>query len=131
VTKVNCSYEFCLGAAVTEDHLVRKIDTALDLCWLRGELRSELSPHYSSMGRPSIDPTIRMLVVGCCNPLGAIDLPRSASEPRLSLVLQARHRRCHPYGFTPSIAAWRHQVVFEIGRTVAQSERQKLILSPG
>jgi hypothetical protein len=48
--------------AVPEDHLVRKIDAALDLSWLRGEL----GPHYSSMGRPSIDPelVIRMLVVG-------------------------------------------------------------------
>jgi transposase len=55
-------YEFCLGDAVPEDHLVRKIDAALDLCWLR----SELVPHYSTMGRPSIDPElmIRMLVVG-------------------------------------------------------------------
>ena len=55
-------YEFRLGEAVPEDHLVRKIDTALDLSWLRGEL----APHYSSMGRPSIDPElmIRMLVVG-------------------------------------------------------------------
>jgi len=55
-------YEFRLGDAVPEDHLVRKIDTALDLSWLR----SELTPHYSSMGRPSIDPElmIRMLVVG-------------------------------------------------------------------
>jgi transposase len=55
-------YEFHLGDAVPEDHLVRKIDAALDLSWLR----DELSPHYSSMGRPSIDPElmIRMLVVG-------------------------------------------------------------------
>ena len=55
-------YEFHLSDAVPEDHLVRKIDTALDLSWLRGEL----APHYSSMGRPSIDPElmIRMLVVG-------------------------------------------------------------------
>src|SRR5258708_20045761 len=55
-------YEFHLNDAVPEDHLVRKIDTALDLSWLR----SELAPHYSSMGRPSIDPAlmIRMLVVG-------------------------------------------------------------------
>jgi transposase len=55
-------YEFHLGDAVPEDHLVRKIDAALDLSWLR----SELGPHYSSMGRPSIDPelVIRMLVVG-------------------------------------------------------------------
>src|SRR6202790_5111651 len=55
-------YEFRLGDAVPEDHLVRKIDTALDLSWLR----SELASHYSSMGRPSIDPElmIRMLIVG-------------------------------------------------------------------
>jgi transposase len=55
-------YEFHLGEAVPEDHLVRKIDSALDLSWLR----SELAPHYSSIGRPSIDPElmIRMLVVG-------------------------------------------------------------------
>lgn len=55
-------YEFCLGDAVSEDHLVRKIDAALDLSWLRGEL----APHYSSMGRPPIDPElmIRMLVLG-------------------------------------------------------------------
>jgi len=41
---------------------VRKIDIALDLSWLRGEL----APHYSTVGRPSIDPElmIRMLAVG-------------------------------------------------------------------
>jgi transposase len=55
-------YEFYLSDAVPGDHLVRRIDTALDLSWLR----SELAPHYSSMGRPSIDPElmIRMLIVG-------------------------------------------------------------------
>ena len=55
-------YEFHLGDAVPGDHLVRKIDAALDLSWLR----NELAAHYSSMGRPSIDPElmIRMLVVG-------------------------------------------------------------------
>ena len=55
-------YQFNLEDAVPDDHLVRRIDAALDLSWLR----SDLSPHYSSMGRPSIDPElmIRMLVVG-------------------------------------------------------------------
>jgi transposase len=55
-------YKFDLDEAVPEDHLVRKIDAALDLSWLR----SELASHYSSMGRPSIDPElmVRMLVVG-------------------------------------------------------------------
>ena len=55
-------YKFHWADAVPEDHLVRKIDAGLDLSWLRGEL----APHYSSVGRPSIDPElmIRMLVVG-------------------------------------------------------------------
>lgn len=55
-------YEFHLSDAVPEDHLVRKIDAALYLSWLR----SELAPHYSSTGRPSVDPElmIRMLIVG-------------------------------------------------------------------
>ena len=55
-------YQFHLGEAVPEDHLVRKIDAALDLSWLRGELAA----HYSSTGRRSIDPElmVRMLVVG-------------------------------------------------------------------
>jgi hypothetical protein len=35
-------YEFHLGDAVPEDHLVRKIDAALDLSWLR----NELATHY-------------------------------------------------------------------------------------
>ena len=52
-------YEFRLRDAVPEDHLVRKIDAALDLSWLR----SELAPHYSSMGRPSIDPELMIIPV--------------------------------------------------------------------
>src|ERR1700692_41619 len=54
--------QFNLEDAVPDDQLVRRIDAALDLCWLR----RDLSPHYSSMGRPSIDPElmIRILVVG-------------------------------------------------------------------
>ena len=57
-------YKFHLGDAVPEDYLVLRIGTALDLSWLRGEL----APHYSSIGRPSIDPElmIRMLVVDTC-----------------------------------------------------------------
>jgi transposase len=61
---------FLLSDAVPEDHLlVRKIDAALDLSWLR----SELASHYSSMGRPSTDPelTIRMLVVGYVFAIGS------------------------------------------------------------
>jgi hypothetical protein len=53
-------YEFCLEDRVPADHLLRKIDRFLDL----RDLRQELAPFYSTMGRPSIDPElmIRMLI---------------------------------------------------------------------
>jgi len=55
-------YEFRLDEAVPEDHLVRKIGAVLDLSWVH----EELLPHYSRVGRPSIDPVlmIRMLILG-------------------------------------------------------------------
>ena len=57
-------YEFCLEDLVPPDHLLRKIAAVLDLSWLRGAL----APHYSTIGRPSVDPElmIRMLIVGSC-----------------------------------------------------------------
>jgi len=55
-------YSFRLEEAVPQDHLARKIAAVLDLSWVH----SELAPHYSKMGRPSIDPAlmIRMLIIG-------------------------------------------------------------------
>ena len=55
-------YEFHLDEAVPDDHLVRKISALLDLSWVY----AELAPHYSEIGRPSVDPVlmIRMLIIG-------------------------------------------------------------------
>jgi transposase len=55
-------YSFCLEEVIPDDHLVRKIAAVLDLSWVH----AELAPHYSSMGRPSVDPElmIRMLIIG-------------------------------------------------------------------
>src|SRR6202142_1707985 len=55
---------FSLDAHVPADHLLRSIDRFVEL----SELRGELSPFYSDVGRPSIDPEllIRMLLVGYC-----------------------------------------------------------------
>jgi len=57
-------YDFCLDDHVPGDHLLRHIDRFLDL----GSVRRELSGHYSTIGRPSVDPElmIRMLIVGYC-----------------------------------------------------------------
>ena len=55
-------YSFDLDAVVPRDHLVREIAAVLDLSWVH----KQLAPHYSTMGRPSIDPVlmIRMLIIG-------------------------------------------------------------------
>jgi transposase len=55
-------YSFCLDEAVPDDPPVREIAGVLDLSWVY----AELAPHYSHLGRPSIDPVlmIRMLIVG-------------------------------------------------------------------
>ncbi len=57
-------YEICLEDRVPPDHLVRQIDSVLDLGWLR----KELAPYYSHTGCPSVDPElmIRMLLIGYC-----------------------------------------------------------------
>ncbi|MCH9051554.1 MAG: transposase [Proteobacteria bacterium] len=57
-------YEFDLEDMVPVDHLLRRIDAALDLSWLRGEMKA----HYSPLGCPSVCPElmVRMLIVGYC-----------------------------------------------------------------
>jgi transposase len=57
-------YEFSLDKHIPADHLLRSIDRFVEL----GEVRRELTPFYSSTGRPSVDPElmIRMLIIGYC-----------------------------------------------------------------
>ncbi len=57
-------YEFSLERHIPADHLLRSIDRFVEL----EELRRELAPFYSNIGRPSIDLElmIRMLLVGYC-----------------------------------------------------------------
>lgn len=57
-------YEFNIEDRISADHLLRRIDTVLDLSWLR----TELLPFYSHTGCPSVDPElmIRMLLVSYC-----------------------------------------------------------------
>jgi transposase len=54
-------YSFYLDDVVPGDHRVREIAAVLDLSWVH----AELAPHYSAIGRSSIDPVlVRMLVLG-------------------------------------------------------------------
>ena len=75
-------YEFSLERHVPDDHLLRSIDRFVEL----GELRRELAPFYSAIGRPSIDPElmIRMLIVGYC--FGIRSERRLCDEVHLNLA---------------------------------------------
>src|ERR1700684_3127286 len=75
-------YNFSLDAHVPADHLLRSIDRFVEL----SELRRELAPFYSSLGRPSVAPElmIRMLIVGYC--FGIRSERRLCGEVHLNLA---------------------------------------------
>jgi transposase len=75
-------YEFSLERHIPADHLLRSVDRFVKL----GDLRRELSPFYSSIGRPSIDPElmIRMLLIGYC--VGIRSERRLCEEVHLNLA---------------------------------------------
>ncbi len=82
VDQASLFYEFSLEKHVPPDHLLRSIDRFVEL----GEVRRELAPFYSAMGRPSIDPElmIRMLIVGYC--FGIRSERRLCEEVHLNLA---------------------------------------------
>lgn len=55
-------YQVSLDAFVPEDHLLRKLNRAISLEWVREETKSR----YSHTGRPSVDPVVlvKMLLIG-------------------------------------------------------------------
>jgi len=59
-------YEFRLEDRIPESHLLRRINVFVTVAL--ADLHKELEPHYSDIGRPSVDPElmIRMLIVGYC-----------------------------------------------------------------
>ena len=75
-------YEFSLERHIPTEHLLRSIDRFVEL----GELRRELAPFYSTLGRPSIDPElmIRILIVGYC--FGIRSERRLCEEVHLNLA---------------------------------------------
>src|SRR5215468_718611 len=64
VEQAGLFYEFSLERHIPADHWLRSIDRFVDL----QEIRQDLTPFYSCIGRPSIDPElmIRMLLIGYC-----------------------------------------------------------------
>src|SRR6202051_1918452 len=64
--QVSLFYEFCLDDRVPKNHLLRRINVFVRA--VLADVHEQLDPHYSEIGRPSIDPElmIRMLIVGYC-----------------------------------------------------------------
>src|ERR1700742_3681308 len=75
-------YEFSIERHVPSNHLLRSIDRFVDL----SDIRDQLRPFYSEMGRPSIDPElmIRMLIIGYC--MGIRSERRLCEEVHLNLA---------------------------------------------
>jgi transposase len=59
-------YEFRLEDRIPKNHLLRRMNVFVTVAL--ADLHKRLKPHYSDIGRPSIDPElmIRMLIVGYC-----------------------------------------------------------------
>lgn len=59
-------YEFRLEDRIPENHLLRRMNVFVTVAL--ADLHKQLEPHYSDIGRPSIDPElmVRMLIVGYC-----------------------------------------------------------------
>src|SRR5215831_1522798 len=75
-------YDFSLEKHIPANHLLRSIDRFVDL----EQVRRDLAPFYSSIGRPSIDPelVIRMLLIGYC--FGIRSERRLCDEVHLNLA---------------------------------------------
>src|SRR5215472_12129266 len=82
VEQATLFYEFSLERHIPADHLLRSIDRFVEL----EDLRRELTPFYSHIGRPSIDPElmIRMLLIGYC--FGIRSERRLCDEVHLNLA---------------------------------------------
>ena len=59
-------YEFRLEDRIPKDHLLRRINVFVTP--VLDDMREQLQPYYSEIGRPSIDPELmlRMLIIGYC-----------------------------------------------------------------
>jgi transposase len=59
-------YDFNLNDVIAKDHLLRRVNVFVTVAL--DDLHKQLSPYYSDIGRPSVDPElmIRMLIVGYC-----------------------------------------------------------------
>ena len=96
--RAGCSTSSGSKIAIPENHLLRRINVFVTVAL--ADLHKELEPHYSDIGRPSVDPElmIRMLIVGYC--YGIRSERRLCAGGRAAsgvpVVLQARPRRRGP-----------------------------------
>ena len=90
-TKFDSIIMHTLDELVPQDHLVRKLENALDFRFIYPKVRH----CYSRHGRPSIDPVVlfKMLMINILFGYNyAKDLSGNSGEPRSSLVPWIGHR---------------------------------------
>jgi len=87
-------YLFNLERRIPADHLLRRINPVVTRILV--EVREQLAPFYSDIGRPSIDPElmIRMLIVSYCYGIRfERRVRRARTSPCVPVVLPPRSRR--------------------------------------
>jgi transposase len=62
-------YAFCLDDRIPKNHLLRRIDILVTAAL--ADLHQELEPHYSDIGRPSVDPELMIRMPHCAVPVQA------------------------------------------------------------
>jgi hypothetical protein len=79
-------YEFRLEDRIPKDHLLRRINVFMTP--VLSDMREQLKPYYSEIGRPSIDPElmIRMLIVGYATACAQRSWPRKPGASGIPLV---------------------------------------------
>ena len=88
-------YESDLEERTPDDHLLRRIDSVLDLSWLR----AGLAPFYSHTGYPSVGPElmVRMLLIDYCYSIRSerrLSREVSSTSPIVGSAGSASRTRC-------------------------------------
>src|SRR5262245_33191330 len=84
-------YLFNLEERIPARHLLRRINPIV--AGVLAELREELKPFHSEIGRPSIDPELMLRRLLLRHPLRTQAMRGCRAPPCLSLVLPPRSRR--------------------------------------
>src|SRR3712207_9327430 len=85
VTEKNIS----LDALVPKEHIIRKIDAAIDFSFIYEKVK----PFYSSIGKPSIDPVVLFKIILIQYLFGIRSMRQTIQEIEVNLAYRSEERR--------------------------------------